>query len=196
MGGLPQGWGRTQATASTDTTTDHHQAPYLWSASIITSTLTHVMRLWGQRGRDVHVANAAQQHHLQGGGQQGRVKALLGLQPQCRPSDHALSPDDHQESLTNSTIHQLSPWVATTRKAIWGSVAQAKQYAITSTHPVTKWFTRIRAPPYAPRPSPASQWHRGNLLHDPPSKEERHKQPQSGLPQPTLSQYFTLQNII
>ena len=196
MGELSQDWGRIQATASPDTTTDHHQAPYLWSASIITSTLRHVIRLWGQRDRDIHVANAAQQHHLQKEKQQGRVKALLELQPQCRPSDHVLSPDDHQEFLTNSTIHQLSSWVATTRKAIWNSVAQAKQYAITSTHPVTKWFTRIRAPPYAPRPSPASQWHRDNLLHDPFSKKKRHKQPQSGLSQPTLFQYFTLQNII
>jgi hypothetical protein len=190
MGKISQDWERLQG--STKVTDSTYRASYLWSASIVELSLTHFISLWEQRNTDVHVTNSVQQQQMQKERQQTRARLLIEKQPLCRPSDHSLFPSNPEEFLTNSTIHQLSTWIATNQQAIENSTKQASVLAIANTNPVTRYF-----PPLPSTNSSRSrQWHQDKLIHDPYSKKKKRKGSSRAARQPTLLHFLSLRNKI
>jgi hypothetical protein len=185
MGKISQEWERLQGHTKIKHAT--YREPYLWSASIVEFSLTHFISLWEQRNTDVHVTNCDQQQQFQKERHQNRARLLLAKQPLCRPSDHVLFPSDPEAFLTNSTIQQLSTWIATYKQAIDNSTTEASNLAVANTNPVTHYFPQLPST----NSSRSRQWHRDKLIHDPYSKKKKRKDSSRAGHQPTLLRFMS-----
>ena len=159
--------------------------------SIIEISLRQTIELWKERNDAVHADDniQEQQHALEH--LKDKVQKLMEKQPDCRPSDHYLFPENPKEFISTSQAPRLTRWMITTQRAIKNSMLQAAKEASTRTRNIRTWFQ--------PTQQPIVQHQKvrthDRLRHDSYSKKKRHK-PDRSLQTNRIDRYcLSLRNI-